>query len=343
MNNKHFPQSPISLRSNQRGVLFTFLTFLFIGVVIGLIVFNTNLSNRTSTFTVEISALNAINSKYDDITDDIITLDHPIGVPSIHQRLLPFAHSVDKNTIAFTQTLPISTGKLALYFDLINAYGIFVTDQNTQRTYDGVSVSLDTPKPPAWGGSNQSARFNVLPQCVQYYIQDENTVGLSSDSTIGCETDFSMLTHVSRIDINVYLPTSTDDYNSVTCSVNGSTSCPHDDYNPANGPYFSILFFDANCVSCNLSTSDKNISGHFDPDLTNTITYACTAASCASLPLSFTFDDGVEMIHGGSPAVLSSRIHFNEAIRTFYYQDANYTVGKTGFETTKSNVVVFPQ
>jgi len=328
---------------NQRGVLFTFLTFLFIGVVIGLIVFNTNLSNRTSTFTVEISALNAINSKYDDITDDIITLDHPIGVPSIHQRLLPFTHSVDKNTISFIQTLPISSGKLALYFDLINAYSIFVTDQNTQRTYDGVTVTLDTPKPSAWGGNNQSARFNILPQCVQYYIQDENTVGLSSDSTIGCETDFSMLAHVSRIDINVYLPTSVDDYNAVTCSINGSSSCPHEDYNATNGPYFSILFFDTNCSSCALSTSDKNISGHFDPDLVSTLTYSCTTLPCTSQPLSFTFDEGVAITHSDSPVILSSRIHFTDAIRTFYYQDANYTVGKTGFETTKSNVVVFPQ
>lgn len=342
MNEKQPRLSDSSPRA-QRGVLFTFLTFLFIGVVMGIIVFNTNLSNRSATSTVEISALNAINSKYDDITDDIVTLDHPIGVPSIHQRLLPFSHEVDKNTISFTQTLPISSGKLSLYFDLINAYTIFVEDVNSQRTYDGVNVTLDVPKPIMWGGTQQSAHFNILPQCLQYYVSDENNVGFSSDNTIGCENDFSMRTQVSRVDINVYLPTSVDDYNQVTCQVNGVSSCPHDDYNALNGPYFSILFFDENCSNCSLSSLDKNISGHFDPDVVNSILYECTSSNCTSQPLTLTFSDAITMSHAESPVILSTRVHFTESIRTFYYQDANYTVSKTGFDTTKSNVVVFPQ
>lgn len=336
MNEKKFPRA-------QRGVLFTFLTFLFISAVVGLIVFNTDLSNRTSTSTVEISVLNAINAKYDDITDDIITLDHPIGIPSIHQRILPFTHSTDKNTITFLQTLPIASGKLALYYDLINAYAIFVRDQNTSRTYDGVDVDIDVPKPPAWGGAAQSAGFNILPQCVQYRILDTNTITFSSDSTIGCETDFAMRTHVSRIDINIYLPTSTDDYNGATCTFNGASACPQDDFNAQNGPYISILFFDANCTNCTLSTNDKNISGHFDPDMISTIEYACASGNCNSQPLSFTLSDGLEITHGGTAATLSMKVLFTENIRTFYYQDANYSVSKPGFDTLKSNVVVFPQ
>lgn len=336
MNEKKSPRK-------EKGVLFTFLTFLFISAVVGLIVFNTNLSNRTSTSTVEISVLNAINAKYDDITDDIITLDHPIGIPSIHQRILPFTHTTDKNTITFLQTLPIASGKLALYFDLINAYAIFVRDQNTSRTYDGVDVSIDVPKPPAWGGSAQSAGFNILPQCVQYRVLDTNTITFSSDSTIGCETDFAMNTHVSRIDINIYLPTSTDDYNGATCAFNGISSCPHEDFNAQNGPYISILFFDSNCTNCTLSTNDKNISGHFDPDMISSIAYACTSGNCNSQPLTFTLSDGLEINHGGTAVSLSMSVSFTESIRTFYYQDANYSVSKTGFDTIKSNVVVFPQ
>lgn len=336
MNNRPLPR-------RQRGVLFTFLTFLFISAVIGLIVFNTNLSNRTATSTIEISALNAINAKYDDITDDIITLDHPIGIPSIHQRILPFSHSTDKNTISFQQTLPIASGKLALYFDLINAYAIFVKDQNTSRTYDGVDVEIDVPKPPTWGGTAQTAGFNILPQCVQYRVLDTNTVNFSSNSTIGCETNFLMRTHVSRIDINVYLPATTDDYDTVTCTFNGTAACPQEDYNALNGPYFSILFFDTNCVNCSLSPSDKNISGHFDPDFLSTVIYSCSSGSCNSQPLTFSFSEGLEINHGGTAVQLSTDIAFTESIRTFYYQDANYSVRKSGFETIKSNVVVFPQ
>ncbi len=338
----HFLFSPSRSRG-QRGVLFTFLTFLFISVVVGLLIFNTNLSNRTSTSTVEISVLNAINSKYDDITDDIITLDHPIGIPSIHQRLLPFTHTVDRNTISFLQTLPISSGKLSLYFDLINAYAIFVRDTNTARTYDGVNVSIDVPKPQTWGGTTQTAGFNILPQCVQYRVIDTNTIDFSSTNTIGCENDFSMQNQLSRIDINIYLPATTDDYHGAACVFNGLSTCPHDDFNAGNGPYVSILFFDANCTNCTLSTSDKNISGHFDTTQPNSITYSCSNAVCNSQPLTFSFSNGLQINHTETIVNLSMAIQFNESIRTFYYQDANYTVGKTGFDTIKSNVVVFPQ
>lgn len=327
----------------QRGVLFTFLTFLFISVVVGLLVFNTNLSSRASTSTVEISVLNAINAKYDDITDDIITLDHPIGIPSIHQRFLPFSHSIDSNTISFLQTLPISSGKLALYFDLINAYAIFVRDQNTAHTYDGVSVDIDVPKPPVWGGVSQSAGFNILPQCVQYYILDTNTIDFSSTNTIGCENDFSMQNQVTRIDVNIYLPSSTDDYNGATCFFNGVSLCPHEDYNGQASPYVSILFFDSNCTNCTLSMSDKNISGYFDPSQLSTIAYSCSNTICNSQPLTFTLSDGFEVNHTGQAVILSMNFSFTQNIRTFYYQDANYTVSKTGFDTIKSNVVVFPQ
>ncbi len=340
----HFLFSTPRLRTqNQRGVLFTFLTFLFISVVVGLLVFNTNLANRTSTSTVEISVLNAINSKYDDITDDIITLDHPIGIPSIHQRLLPFTHEVDANTISFLQTLPLSSGKLSLYFDLINAYAIFVRDQNTARTYDGVNVSIDVPKTSVWGGTAQSAGFNILPQCVQYRVIDVNTIDFSSTNTIGCENDFSMAAHVVRIDINVYLPTTTDDYNGASCLFNGVASCPHDDFNASNGPYISILFFDSNCTNCTLSASDKNIFGHFDTTQLNTIAYSCATPGCNSQPLTFSFSNNLQANHAGSAVNLSTAYLFNQNIQTFYYQDANYTVSKTGFDTIKSNVVVFPQ
>jgi hypothetical protein len=152
-----------------------------------------------------------------------------------------------------------------------------------------------------------------------------------------------MQRNVSRIDINVYLPTSTDDYNAASCLFNDIPSCPHDDFNAGNGPYFSLQFFDSNCTNCTLSASDKNITGHFDPALTSTIQYSCNAASCNSQPLTFTLDNGMLITHAGSAVILSMDISFNESIGTFYYQDANYSVQKSGFNPIKSNVVVFPQ
>ncbi len=326
----------------MKGVLFTFLTFLFIGVILTMMVFTIDQNNRSSTSTVEISALNAINAKYDDITDDIITLDHPIGIPSIHQRLLPFTYTVDKNTLNVMQTLPLTSGKLALYFDIINAYAIFVKDANTQHTYDGVNVTLDVPKPSVWGGSANGAGFNLLPQCVQYRLIDSNRVGLDSNSTIGCANTFVMNTDVKRVDVIVSLPAGADDYNSVTCDFAGG--CPHQDYNSELGlPYFTLRFLDSNCSKCALSSLDKNLSGHFSGNDWNSITYACAGAACASPSFQVRLGSGIEFSHATTPLMLDMSVVFRQDVSTFYFQDANYTVTKPGFDTYKQNVVVFPQ
>ncbi|MEK6902757.1 MAG: hypothetical protein AABX02_04195, partial [archaeon] len=174
---------------NQRGVLFTYLTFLFVGILVALVAFNLDSNTRSAANTVEVSVLNAINAKYDDITDDIITLDHPIGIPSIQQRVLPFSYTVGTDTFSMVQTLPITSGKLEQYFDLINAYAIFAEDQNVQTTYDGMVVDLNVPIPPSWGGAASRAGFNLLPQCVQYQLLDANHTRFQSDSTFGCENE----------------------------------------------------------------------------------------------------------------------------------------------------------
>lgn len=325
---------------NQRGVFFTFLSFILIGAILSLIVFSSQSNQRFAETTVDVSVLNAINSKYDDVTDDIITLDQTVGLPGIQQRILPFTYSADANRITVMQTLPISSGKLNLYFDLINAYKIFVKDLNTQKTYDGVNVDLNVPVPTTWGGSAPlKAGFNILPQCLQYRIDDVNNVKFESSSKIGCANDFS-LSLVKRIDVNISLPTSADDYNFVSCTFTGG--CPHEDYNADKGSYFTIRFFDSNCVSCSLSTSDKNLSGHFDTNW-QTVIYTCNSPECASSALTLTIGDGIYVSHGGTPAVVSMGVTFNEEISTFYYQDANYTTTKSGFSTYKSNVVVFPK
>ncbi len=324
---------------NCRGVFFTFLSFILIGVILSLLLFSSSSNQRFSETTIEVSVLNAINAKYDDITDDIITLDPTIGLPGIQQRILPFTYEEDGNTLSISQTLPISSGKLALYFDLINAYRVFVEDLNTQQTFDGVTVDLNVPTPASWGGtSSLSAGFNILPQCLQYRIEDTNNVSFSSESFIGCANDFS-LSSIRRIDINVSLPTGTDDYNSVSCSFSGG--CPHQDYNADLGPYFTLRFLDSNCTSCVVSASDQFIYGHFDSD-PQTIVFACTGGSCESLPITLLFGNALHVSHGGSPVVIEAAVTFNEDISTFYYQDANYTARKTGFNTYKSNVVVFP-
>lgn len=329
-------------RLGSRGVLFTYLTFLFVGILVALVAFNLNTNTRTAASTVEVSVLNAINAKYDDITDDIITLDHPIGIPSIQQRILPFSYTVDTKTFSLTQTLPVASGKLELYFDLINAYSIFAKDQNTQTTYDGMIVDLNVPIPPSWGGNDSRAGFNLLPQCVQYQLLDANHTSFESTSSFGCEDNFNMES-ISRIDINVSLLSTVDDYSTVSCLFDGNIECPHADFNADSGTYFHIQFNDINCTSCTLSPSDKTISGFFDPLTWGSLSYTCDGPSCISTPLTFEIGNGIRFAHGGTPASISMTVQFVNDISTFYFQDANYNVRKSGFSTYKSNAVVFPK
>ncbi|MFH0969853.1 MAG: hypothetical protein V1776_00095 [Candidatus Diapherotrites archaeon] len=325
---------------SSRGVLFTFLTFLFIGVLLGLVIFSINSSNRFSQTTIEVSILNAINAKYDDITDDIITLDQSIGFPSIQQRILPFSYLLDMNRLTLTQTLPISSGKLSLYLDLLNAYRIFIEDQNATTTFDGVSVDFNVPQTSNWGGTHAStARFNILPQCMQYYLADSNTVHFNGDSVIGCANFFS-LNSIDRITLTISLPKTTDDYNMVSCTRTGG--CVYEDYNANKGPYFQLFFLDENCTHCSLSASDKNIAFHFNEEWGD-ITYSCVGGACNSQPIMISLGNGLSLSHAGEPIIFTTIFTFKESVSNFYFQDANYSVQKEGFRTYKSNVVVFPK
>ena len=247
---------------------------------------------------------------------------------------------MDGNQLALSQTLPLASGKLSLYFDLLNAYKVFIEDENASQTFDGVHVGLDVPQTPAWGGTHAgTASFNLLPSCLQYYISDENTAGFVNASSLGCANTFS-LSAIQRIDVNVYLLGTTDDYNGAICTHAGG--CPHDSFTSGAAPFFQLLFFDQNCVDCTLPLADTNISYHFTED-EEQISYACAASPCDSQPITFTIGEGFSVSHAGNPIRISTRIHFNESISSFYYQDANYSVQKTGFSTYKSNVVVFPK
>lgn len=328
---------------SQRGVLFTFLTFLMVGLVVSVIVFSVDVNNRSARNTVDISVLNAINAKYDDITDDIITLDHPIGVPSIRQRIFPFTYSIDANIFHVNQTIPISSGKLESYFDLIHAYRIFVMDEDANNTYDGVNVTLDLPIPPGWGGAASGANFNILPQCVQYSLLDENAFHFESSSELGCANGFDISISVQRIDINLSFPTPVDDYNRLTCSVAGDSNCFNVPFDPDSPyPYISIQMDDTNCADCDLSASEKLVQGHFDPEFWNSITYSCSGSSCVSEDITIQFGEGIRFTHDSTPVLVQMDVTFVETISTFYYQDANYSVQKPGFDTYKSNAVVFP-
>ncbi|QQR92818.1 MAG: hypothetical protein IPJ89_01070 [Candidatus Iainarchaeum archaeon] len=327
----------------EKGILFTFLTFLFVGVVMTAIGFHLHAQERQSETTVEVSVLNSINAKYDDVTDDIISLDMSIGIPSIVQRFLPFQYTIDRNVLYTTQQLPLASGRLGLYFDVINTYRVFATDSNTQHTFDGVRIDLNVPQPPAWGGTQSTAKFNLLPHCVQYQLLDDNTFSLSSASSLGCSSTFDLIASIQRIDVNVILLGTTDDYNVLSCDFNGN-ACPFETYAPdSNYPFFSLQVDDSNCVNCSLSSNEKNLGVYFRPDDTNTMTYSCGSSGCNSSPFTVTLSNGVYFSHGGSPMLISMAVQFKQPISSFYYQDANYSVTKPGFDTYKSNVVVFPQ
>jgi hypothetical protein len=195
----------------------------------------------------------------------------------------------------------------------------------------------------AWGGNATRAQFNILPQCVQYQLIDDNTFALKSDSSLGCSSSFDLLGSVQRIDVNIDLLATTDDYNAVACDFNGSI-CPHESFVPdANYPFLSVQWDDSNCANCAVSPSEKNISLYFAPGDWNQITFYCTGSTCGSSDFTLQVGNGLVFNHGNSPTRVSTRVQYRQPIASFYYQDANYTVTKPGFDTLKSNVVVFPQ
>lgn len=319
-----------SVSKDQRGAIFTFMSFLMVLALLALVgAINLQRSGYKENHALE-SALNSASSKFDNLYSDIVSINKEAGAKAFDERNLPFSYSLDYNSIAIVQELPVKESVWNNYYDLLNAYGIFVNDMNSGLG-EGFSLSVQASKNQVWGGNSKDTNFLILPQCMNYSIDSNlGIAGFYPAGSAECLGPFDP-GQIKRYSVQVKVKqTASEDYNSITYSIPGLD-------NPAM-PEFEFHFIDSNCASCIVADSNRNITGRFDPSQQNWIRIRCIGQSCKSQDVNLFFGNNLWASHYGSYRVdVNFSIAFKGYLDRFYFSDLNLAVRSNDFNLTYHN------
>ena len=220
--------------------------------------------------------------------------------------------------------MPARENKVQAYLDTLKAFSVFAEDANYARGhFDSISVDLNTPIPISWGGLDRNISFLIMPQCIRYSFIDYNYLEFSQ----GCG-DYnysSMRTH----DLNITL-SPVNDFNSMTCSFNGSGICPDNDYNSLSElPYFSVHIDSSQCSGC--AIAQAAVRGHFNPGQESAISIICEGAICTSPPIDLNFSGKTGMRYSGNEISIAYAFSPATEIESMFFEDANISVEHKGF------------
>ncbi len=134
----------------RRGAIFTFMSFLIVLALLALVgAINLQRSGYKENHALEF-ALNSASSKFDNLYSDLVSINKESGAKAFDERNLPFSYSLDYNSVAIVQELPVKESVWNNYYDLLNAYGIFVNDMNSGLG-EGFSLNVQASKNLVWG------------------------------------------------------------------------------------------------------------------------------------------------------------------------------------------------
>jgi len=310
---------------NSNGVLYSFMALL-LAVSLFAIVDSLNeqrsmlRSNNAFTY-----SFNSADSKFANVYSGFAILDKEPAARLIEQRNLPFAYYLDYNSLTITQQLPLKQSVWNNYFDLLNAYSIFLRDGNYSVFHEGFDFNVSVPKNSIWGGSASDMNFALSPQCLRYSLSSSlDRAGFVPSSA--CAFDSSK---ISKYSASVFpAKPSLEDYNSITYNISGLA-------NPAN-PAFEFHFSDINCPKCAIS-SNKDIVGFFDPSASNWISVSCIGASCASKDINIYFGNALYAVHSGNRVDINFGASFSNFADAFYFEDLNIVMQASDFNILMSN------
>ncbi len=307
----------------SRGILFSLMVMLLLLSVLAL---NSAVQKRgvsTDSAANESSAFRKVSDKYSNLLNNLARLTMNKAEKAVDQRILPFTYDIDTNTITVRADLPTLQSKVDSYLAVLNSYRVFVEDSNYLGEFDSLKSDVNLPTPPTWGGTDRNASFIVKPHCMKYTIGESNSMVF--EFTCAGYTYSTM----RRQDLNITL-SSAHDFNSLSCSFNGSSSCFNNDFNAQNPlPYVSINLLDANCVKCVLG--QKLVRGHFDTSFTSRVTVSCVGASCTTPSLDMNFMGRTTYRFSGQKVGLAVSVDLNSQIEDFLFNDINVLVENPSF------------
>lgn len=315
----------MSFFHNSRGVLYSFMALVLavsLFAVFDSLSAQRSIARENDAFSF---SFGSADSRFSNIYSDFAVLDKEPAARLVEQRNLPFSYSLDYNSVSVTQRLPLSEGVWNSYFDLLNAYSIFLQDTNYSIFYDGTEVSASAPRNAVWGGSASDINFALSPQCLRYSVSSS----LSKAGFFPSGSCSFSPSSVSAYGASVVLrQASLEDYNSITYGIQGFS-------NPSN-PSFEFHFYDTNCSKCVLS-SNKDIQGYFDPEALNWVSVRCVGSSCSSQDINVYFGRGIYAVHSGSKVDVNFSVGFGSFMELFYLEGFNVRLKSPDFNITVSN------
>jgi len=315
----------------RKGVLFSFMALLLVLTLFSLIdALNSQRSSAKANASLSF-AMQAANSKFENVFSDFILLDKGPAARLIDQRNLPFSYSTDYNSVSIVQELPLRQIVWNDYFDLVNAFKIFSEDSNYDAFFEGLDVKVQTVQNSVWGGTTQDLNFLLLPQCLHYNVPSALTsTGFYASSSSDCKAVFDA-SKIKKYVITVRVrKASFEDYNRITYNIAGFS-------NPSN-PAFEFHFIDSNCTRCAVADSNKNLNGFFDPSQQSWIKIKCSGSGCKSQDINLFINQGMQAFHSGTYRIdVNFSLTFKNFIDSFYFTDFNASVQNKDFNLLYAN------
>ena len=305
----------------SKGILLSLLTLFLLLNLIALNQIAVQSDSSASESIAGISALTAASDKLELVAENIVFLHRFGAAESIAERALPFSFSLDSNRFEARQRLPVNADTLNGFFDSINSFRVFVSDTNYSNAFDGLAVDANTIENDSWNGNSERISFLVKPQCLEFFVKDLNLAGFNAGN---CESAFD-INSVKRFDLNVLVP-STEDFNSVQCSFDGSIGCPSAEFTPgAQGNFVEINLLDENCSNCSIPAGQKKISAYYIASADNNVTISCTGI-CNSEPVVISVGKGLTVESSGNRIEFVFSALFDSPVKQFKFNDFNVSV-----------------
>ncbi len=311
---------------HKKGIIFSLAALILILTFIALSQTIIRTTAQQSQTEKTMALMRNLSQHYSSIESNIITLDTKSAHGKIQERALPFEYNVDTNHIELQYNTPIRATTIGHFFDIINAFEIFIEDQNYSNSYSGIATQVDTEKNSPWGGTQTTLNFIVEPQCTEISVRQTGiTFGQGWCGTFD-------LNSASRIDTNISIYSPSEDLNSFACRWNSTDACPSQSFDPSNpNPYFSLQIFDENCTSCGFL--QNTVSGHFDISQNNWIAIICTGAECTATQIDINAAQYFSISRNSNalPVQISTGMLMKNKITGFYFNDMNITVSNNDF------------
>lgn len=320
---------------NVRGVLFTTMLLLMVLSMLALIsVLETG--KREGESYGGLIAFEEADYFYENIQRNVVRVSESGKNKELMERLLPFSYELNGKSIVIEQMLPVNEIEFDNFFDLVNAYEVFLEDEDFGNEFTGMGVVVETVRNDLWGGSVDDINFLINPFCVKL-SEDLNSISFEETESVRCSGSFSSA-NIARYDVNIEVLRASEDFNALLC--NGG-SCPSEAFSELDpDPYFRIEIIDANCAGCDLSQTV--ISKHFNPETEEfLVSIYCTGGECTSKAIGLLVGGELLIVNPGNQMRVSVGYVFEEEITGFDFLDFNYSIENSGFRVNKSNYEEF--